>query len=168
MFIKGIGATANSLTDDDFRVLAERTEGYSGHDVSIVVQDALMQPVRKLQDATHFKRVSWRPCTPSPAGVRPLVQRPARAGGRLVDALLARRRRRGRDELGELAERQAGRTSRQHGESWRLTARSTPPERRAAFNYDHEADCEPSRLAKAGRLQEGLRPGGLNLLLDWV
>ena len=30
---------------------------YSGADISIVVRDALMQPVRKVQQATHFKRV---------------------------------------------------------------------------------------------------------------
>lgn len=31
---------------------------YSGADISIVVRDALMQPVRKVQMATHFKKVS--------------------------------------------------------------------------------------------------------------
>lgn len=30
---------------------------YSGADISIVVRDALMQPVRKVQMATHFKKV---------------------------------------------------------------------------------------------------------------
>ena len=30
---------------------------YSGADISIVVRDAMMQPVRKVQQATHFKRV---------------------------------------------------------------------------------------------------------------
>lgn len=31
---------------------------YSGSDIAVVVRDALMQPVRKVQTATHFKRVS--------------------------------------------------------------------------------------------------------------
>lgn len=39
------------------KVLAKKTEGYSGADISIVVRDALMQPVRKVQTATHFKKV---------------------------------------------------------------------------------------------------------------
>jgi vacuolar protein-sorting-associated protein 4 len=53
-----IGNTPNSLTEDDFRVLGQKTEGFSGADVSIVVRDALMQPVRKVQTATHFRKVS--------------------------------------------------------------------------------------------------------------
>jgi vacuolar protein-sorting-associated protein 4 len=30
---------------------------FSGSDISVVVRDALMQPVRKVQTATHFKQV---------------------------------------------------------------------------------------------------------------
>jgi vacuolar protein-sorting-associated protein 4 len=46
---------------------------YSGSDISIVVRDALMQPVRKVISATHFKRIpssdpdvpdKWTPCSP--------------------------------------------------------------------------------------------------------
>ena len=46
---------------------------YSGSDISVVVRDALMQPVRKVLSATHFKRVpsptdpdvqKWTPCSP--------------------------------------------------------------------------------------------------------
>ncbi|XP_013404812.1 vacuolar protein sorting-associated protein 4A isoform X1 [Lingula anatina] len=57
MFQLHLGNTPNSLTQEDFRELGLRTEGYSGADISIVVRDALMQPVRKVQTATHFKRV---------------------------------------------------------------------------------------------------------------
>jgi len=45
------------LTDKDYEILASRTEGYSGSDISAIVQDALMEPVRTLQHATHFKKV---------------------------------------------------------------------------------------------------------------
>lgn len=31
---------------------------YSGADIGIVVREALMQPVRKVQSATHFRKVS--------------------------------------------------------------------------------------------------------------
>lgn len=46
---------------------------YSGSDIAIVVRDALMQPVRKVLSATHFKSVpsdadsnvvKWTPCSP--------------------------------------------------------------------------------------------------------
>lgn len=52
-----IGNTPHSLVEEDFRRLGETSEGFSGADISIVVRDALMEPVRKVQSATHFKRV---------------------------------------------------------------------------------------------------------------
>ena len=58
MFRLHLGTTQNSLTETDFRELGKKTEGYSGADISIIVRDALMQPVRKVQSATHFKKVS--------------------------------------------------------------------------------------------------------------
>ncbi|CAB3410800.1 unnamed protein product [Caenorhabditis bovis] len=58
MFRIDVGKNVNNLTDQDYKMLAERTEGYSGYDISILVKDALMQPIRRVQSATHFKRVS--------------------------------------------------------------------------------------------------------------
>ncbi|XP_077285212.1 vacuolar protein sorting 4 [Arctopsyche grandis] len=58
MFKLHLGNTAHQLTDQDLKVLAERSDGYSGADISIVVRDALMQPVRKVQMATHFKKIT--------------------------------------------------------------------------------------------------------------
>ena len=55
MFKIHLGNTAHTWTMADLRILAEKTDGYSGADISIIVQDSLMQPVRKLQEATHFK-----------------------------------------------------------------------------------------------------------------
>uniref|UniRef100_A0A8C8CE03 vesicle-fusing ATPase n=1 Tax=Oncorhynchus tshawytscha TaxID=74940 RepID=A0A8C8CE03_ONCTS len=57
MFKLHLGATPTSLNDSDFVTLGKKTDGYSGADVSVIVRDALMQPVRKVQSATHFKRV---------------------------------------------------------------------------------------------------------------
>ncbi|KAH9949484.1 AAA-domain-containing protein [Amylocystis lapponica] len=73
MFQLHVGDTPCDLTQKDYRLLADRTDGYSGSDISIVVRDALMQPVRKVLSSTHFKRVpsptddtktQWTPCSP--------------------------------------------------------------------------------------------------------
>ncbi|KAK4223208.1 putative vacuolar protein sorting-associated protein [Podospora fimiseda] len=70
MFKLAVGDTKTALKQEDFRELALASEGYSGSDISIVVQDALMQPVRKIQQATHFKKVMVdgkqrvTPCSP--------------------------------------------------------------------------------------------------------
>ncbi|CAI5439167.1 unnamed protein product [Caenorhabditis angaria] len=58
MFRIDVGKNRNNLSDQDYKFLAERTEGYSGYDISILVKDALMQPIRRVQSATHFKHVS--------------------------------------------------------------------------------------------------------------
>ena len=50
------GKTKNSLTEDDWVTLGNATEGYSGSDMSIVVNEALMMPVRRCQTAKRFKR----------------------------------------------------------------------------------------------------------------
>ena len=43
MFKLNLGETAHSLTEENFRDLGLRTDGYSGADIAIVVRDALMQ-----------------------------------------------------------------------------------------------------------------------------
>jgi SpoVK/Ycf46/Vps4 family AAA+-type ATPase len=57
MFQIHLGKTPHKLSQEHFKVLGEQTEGYSGSDISIVVRDAMMQPVRAVQTATHFKKV---------------------------------------------------------------------------------------------------------------
>ena len=60
MFELAVGTTPCDLKPADYRKLGELSEGYSGSDIAIAVQDALMQPVRKIQTATHYKKVNSR------------------------------------------------------------------------------------------------------------
>ncbi|XP_066289029.1 vacuolar protein sorting-associated protein 4-like isoform X1 [Branchiostoma lanceolatum] len=57
MFKLHIGNTPHNMPEGDFRELGKRSDGYSGADIAIVVRDALMMPVRKVQSATHFRKV---------------------------------------------------------------------------------------------------------------
>ncbi|WFD05944.1 Vacuolar protein sorting-associated protein 4 [Malassezia vespertilionis] len=61
MFELNIGATPCDLQPKDLRNLAEQTVGYSGSDIAVLVRDALMQPVRRVMNATHFKKVMAPP-----------------------------------------------------------------------------------------------------------
>ena len=56
-----VGNTPTTLAPRDYGVLAQQTDGYSGADIGIVVREALMMPIRKVQTATHFKQVSGPP-----------------------------------------------------------------------------------------------------------
>jgi len=58
MFEMSVGSTPCDLKPADFKTLGQMSEGYSGSDIAIAVQDALMQPVRKIQTATHYKKAS--------------------------------------------------------------------------------------------------------------
>lgn len=55
-----IGQTPHSLNDNNIMELAKRTERFSGADISVLIRDALMQPVRKVQNSTHFKKVIYK------------------------------------------------------------------------------------------------------------
>ncbi|GME89527.1 unnamed protein product [Ambrosiozyma monospora] len=80
MFKLNIGDTPCELSNEDYNTLGEITPGYSGHDVAVVVKDALMQPIRKIQSATHFQKVvgvnsetgeemeQYTPCSPGAPG----------------------------------------------------------------------------------------------------
>ena len=82
MFKLHIGNTKHELTEQHFRHLGDITDGYSGADIGVCVRDALMEPVRKVQRSTHFKRVRGpsrndanvivddllTPCSPGDAG----------------------------------------------------------------------------------------------------
>jgi vacuolar protein-sorting-associated protein 4 len=81
MFQLHIGNTPCNLTMENMKQLGNSTEGYSGSDIGIIVRDALMQPVRKVQTATHFKKVVLRdnpgkvfltPCSPGDPSAIPM------------------------------------------------------------------------------------------------
>mmetsp|Transcript_21322 Transcript_21322/g.31231 ORF Transcript_21322/g.31231 Transcript_21322/m.31231 type:complete len:455 (-) Transcript_21322:405-1769(-) len=65
-----VGDTPNSLTDDDYDKLGHMTDGTSGSDISVLVRDALMQPLRTCQHAKQFMPVEdgkyLVPCTKYP------------------------------------------------------------------------------------------------------
>ncbi|KAK2152523.1 hypothetical protein LSH36_326g04091 [Paralvinella palmiformis] len=77
-----LGNIPSELVDTDYKELAKKTEGFSGADIGVIVRDALMQPVRKVQSATHFMKVRgpcpknkdlivddlWTPCSPGAPG----------------------------------------------------------------------------------------------------
>ncbi|KAH8867060.1 Vacuolar protein sorting-associated protein 4B [Schistosoma japonicum] len=58
MFKANLGNIFHSLVEKDFMELGSRSTGYSGADISVVVREALMMPVRKVQTSTHFKYVT--------------------------------------------------------------------------------------------------------------
>ncbi|KAI8984259.1 skd1 protein [Mycotypha africana] len=58
IFSLNVGSTPCTLTHADYKRLADMTEGYSGSDIATIVRDALMQPIRKVQMATHFRWVN--------------------------------------------------------------------------------------------------------------
>jgi vacuolar protein-sorting-associated protein 4 len=57
MFKIHLGNTPHTLSEADFKELGDLTTGFSGSDISTLVRDAIMQPVRAVQTATHFKKV---------------------------------------------------------------------------------------------------------------
>lgn len=69
MFELHIGNTCTDLASNDYNVLSGKTDGYSGADIGIVVREALMMPIRKVQSATHFRRESG----PSPTDPETIV-----------------------------------------------------------------------------------------------
>jgi vacuolar protein-sorting-associated protein 4 len=52
-----VANTPHSLTESDFEEMAYKTEFFSGSDLSDMIRNALMEPVRCLEKATHFKSV---------------------------------------------------------------------------------------------------------------
>jgi vacuolar protein-sorting-associated protein 4 len=66
----------SNLTEEDFRQLAEWTDGFSGADINILCRDAAMAPVNKIQQAEWFVEYEGRlwPCNEGqPGAVRTRV-----------------------------------------------------------------------------------------------
>jgi vacuolar protein-sorting-associated protein 4 len=57
--------TPNELVETDYEEFAHHTESFSGSDISILVRDAVYEPVRRLQLAKQFRKLQngkWTPC----------------------------------------------------------------------------------------------------------
>ncbi|KAK7277239.1 hypothetical protein RIF29_18390 [Crotalaria pallida] len=66
-----LGDTPHNLTEKDFEELAQKTDGFSGSDISVCVKDVLFEPVRKTRDGKYFRKTSkgmWVPCEPTRRG----------------------------------------------------------------------------------------------------
>lgn len=64
-----LGDTPNDLTERDFEKLGEITYGASGSDIKVLVQEALMQPLRRCQQAKQFivdEEGFYNPCEKYP------------------------------------------------------------------------------------------------------
>mmetsp|Transcript_84271 Transcript_84271/g.272759 ORF Transcript_84271/g.272759 Transcript_84271/m.272759 type:complete len:489 (-) Transcript_84271:284-1750(-) len=74
-----LGNTPHRCQQEDFARIAQRTEGFSGADISVLVRDAMYEPVRRCRSATAFlcvtrpgadgaPRQRWSPCSPDAPG----------------------------------------------------------------------------------------------------
>lgn len=87
LFKLHMGDTKSKLCDKDFHELGNMTDRYSGADIGIACRDALMEPVRKVQQATHFVRARGpspldpdkivddllKPCSPGTSGAQEMT-----------------------------------------------------------------------------------------------
>lgn len=63
-----LGDTPNNLSESDFDTLGKLTEGASGSDIKVLVKEALMEPLRRCQQAQQFMPVGeyLMPCDQYP------------------------------------------------------------------------------------------------------
>lgn len=65
MLKHGLKENRHTITDSQFEEFAHKTEQYSASDISILVRDAVYEPVRRLQLAKQFRKLpngKWTPC----------------------------------------------------------------------------------------------------------
>lgn len=127
MFEMSVGTTPCDLKPADYKTLGQMSEGYSGSDIAIAVQDALMQPVRKIQTATHYKKVSL--LTEFPSARFPYQSLGPCRWRREADAVFTRRQRRNRDEL-------------DRGRFGQALGTAIDPERLCKGGQGSSADCQ--------------------------
>lgn len=78
MFEIHVGDIPCGLEPKDYAELGKRTAGLSGSDISIAVQDALMQPVKKISSSKFWRKVNvkgkekWTPCKEDDPGATPM------------------------------------------------------------------------------------------------
>lgn len=76
-----LGETRCDVSADDYAEFARRTQGFSGSDISNVVQEALMEPVKKIFEAKYFcyvlsqGKMGLAPCQPGQQGAAALTWR---------------------------------------------------------------------------------------------
>lgn len=61
-----LGPGAHTVTEEQFRDLGQRLEGFSGSDIASFVKQAGFEPLRKTREATHFKQLPtgmWVACS---------------------------------------------------------------------------------------------------------
>ncbi|KAK3747046.1 hypothetical protein QZH41_017817 [Actinostola sp. cb2023] len=66
-----LGSTPAQLTEQDWSLLGDRTEGYSGSDLANCISDALFEPIRELQHARYWKHSKeglYEPCSEKDSG----------------------------------------------------------------------------------------------------
>ena len=69
MFHLHLGDTPNELTEEDFERLGAMTQGASGSDIKVIVKEALMEPLRRCQQAKQFivdAEGNYHPCQKYP------------------------------------------------------------------------------------------------------
>ncbi len=69
MFKINLGDTPHCISEEEFIKLGEAAEGYSGSDIKVLVQEALMEPLRKCQTAKQFvqdEKGNYHPCEDYP------------------------------------------------------------------------------------------------------